>query len=285
MVRAMRRLAPLLALAVASCATLPDAEPPRWGVQLYTVREAMAQNPFSTLLDVRALGYDEVEFAGVGEYEPELVCRYAQGLGLSVAAAHADWKQLRDDPQAAVAEAKALCADTIMLAWLPPEERQTLAQWREWIGRLNGIAKLAEAEGMGVAYHAHDFEFAPIDGIRPIDLLMADMDPAIGFEMDTYWVAKAGVDPLDFLRRHADRITHLHLKDMAADGSMADVGTGTLGMVAIIAQARRQGVAHFLVERDDAPDPWASLRASLDSLRAMPLQRATSSTVSGTTPP
>ena len=244
------------------------------GVQLYTVRAEMAQDPVATLRRVAALGYDEVEFAGVFGKAPAALCDETRMLGLGVAAAHADWQMLRDDPTAAIAEAKALCTDTVMLAWLPPEERQTLSQWRTWIARLNRIAELAAAQDMRLAYHAHDFEFASIDGVRPIDLLMTELDPRIGFEMDTFWVAKAGVDPLKFLRNHADRITHLHLKDLAADGSMADVGNGTLDLAAIVSQAERQGVRHFLVERDDAPDPWASLTASLDSLRAIPLQRS-----------
>ena len=261
-------------MAVTGCATLSPQPDIAAGVQLYTVRTAMEADPLATLRRVAALGYDEVEFAGTFGALPATLCAETRALGMGVAAAHLDWRLLRDDPQAAIAESRALCADTLILAWLPEDERRTIDQWREWVARLNRAAELAEPQGMSVAYHAHDFEFAPIDGIRPIDLLMRDLSPGIGFELDTYWLAKAGEDPGAFLALHADRVTHLHLKDMAPDGSMADVGSGTLDLAAIVAQARRQGVEHFLVERDDAPDPWASLSASLDSLRAMALQGA-----------
>lgn len=278
-------LLPLLAF-LGACSTIPaeQATTPLWGVQLYTVRDAMARDPFAAISQVAELGYDEIEFAGTHGADPTALCRHARQTGLEIAAAHADWALLKSDPDAAIAEAKALCADTLVLAWLPPEERQTLDQWRGWIATLNRVNAKAEAEGLALGYHAHDFEFAALDGVRPIDLLMRDLDPDIGFELDTYWVAKAGGDPLAFLRRHAGRVTHLHLKDMAADGSMADIGKGTLPMAEIVAQARAQGVRHFIVERDDAPDPWASLAASLDSLRAMPLQRGTHSTASGSAP-
>jgi sugar phosphate isomerase/epimerase len=247
------------------------------GAQLYTVRESMAADPLATLRRVADLGYREVEIAGTFGAKPEAICQQTRALELRVAAVHADWPLLRTDPAAAIAETRALCSDTLILAWLPEDQRQTLAQWRDWVEHLNLIADLAEREGVRIAYHAHDFEFAEIDGIRPIDLLMDELDPRIGFELDTYWLAYAGEDSLRFLRRHADRVTHLHLKDMAGDGSMADVGEGTLPLAQIIIQAQRQGVRHFLVERDDASDPWASLAASLDSLRAMPLQQDTTS--------
>ncbi|PZT91239.1 MAG: hypothetical protein DI637_02610 [Citromicrobium sp.] len=107
---------------------------------------------------------------------------------------------------------------------------------------------MAAARDMRIAYHAHDFEFEELESTRPIDLLFARLDPRIGFELDTYWLAKA------------------------------DVGEGTLDLAEIVAQARRQGVEHFLVERDDARDPWASLAASLDSLHAMALQQHTPET-------
>lgn len=267
-----RALVASLSLLLSSCATASVQDRSPWGVQLYTLRAAMAQDPVATIERLGALGVGEIEFAGAYGRDPATLCSAARRAGLRVAAAHVDWKQLRDAPDAALAEAKSLCADTVILAWLPPEERMTVEQWRAWITRLNAFAARAKAVGLKTAYHAHDFEFAEIYGVRPIDMLLNGLDPAIGFEMDTYWVAHAGEDPRAFLARHAPRITHLHLKDRAADGAMADVGHGVLPMRAIIAQARAQGVRHFLIERDDSPDPQASLVASLDTLAAMPFQ-------------
>lgn len=245
--------------------------PRSYGAQLYTVRAEMERDAFATLRRVAAIGYDEVEFAGLFGNDPAELCREVRNLGMSIAASHVDWRKLRDDPGAVIAQTKALCSPVMVLAWLPPEERRTLDQWREWIGHLNRAAELAERSGIGLAYHAHDFEFAPIDGIRPIDLLLNNLDPQVQFELDVYWASKAGVDPVEFMRRHSGRVTLLHLKDMAGGEAMADIGSGTIDFAAVIAEARRQGVRHFIVERDDAPDPWASLERSLDYLTRMAL--------------
>ena len=263
---------------LAACHHVPDAGQPRFGAQLYTVRADMERDPIATLGRVASLGYREVEFAGTFGIAPAELCDTTRALGITVAAAHADWRLLRDDPAAALDEADALCTDTLILAWLPSEQRRTLDQWHWWVDHLNRVSVMAATRDMRIAYHAHDFEFEELEGTRPIDLLFARLDPRIGFELDTYWLAKSGVDPLGFLMENRDRVTHLHLKDLASDGAMADVGEGTLDLAEIVAQARRQGVEHVLVERDDARDPWASLAASLDSLHAMALQQHTPET-------
>lgn len=273
MVEAMKFIWAVLFPMIAACvsASERDNASQQFGVQLYHLREQMAEDPLATLRRVSAMGFASVEYVGSYSLPPDRLCQETRRLGLDVAAVHTDWRLLRDDPETAVAQAKAACSDTIMLAWIPPEERATTAQWREWAGYMNRAARIAEQEGLAFAYHPHDFEFVPRNGVRPIDILLEVFHPWIAIELDTYWAAKGGQDPLEFLVENAGRITHVHLKDIDGVGAMADVGSGLIEFEPILAEARRQGVRHYLVERDDAPDPWDSLASSLDSLLAMPL--------------
>ena len=141
--------------------------------------------------------------------------------------------------------------------------------------RLNHLATMTKAAGLRQAYHNHDFEFAA-DGANGTwyDQLLARTDPQlVGFEMDVYWVTKAGSDPIALMAKHPGRFPLLHLKDATAapERRMADVGSGTIDWPAVLKAARTQGLQHAFVERDDATDPLAAARASykyLASLRA-----------------
>ncbi|MEU4390686.1 sugar phosphate isomerase/epimerase [Kribbella sp. NPDC023855] len=113
--------------------------------------------------------------------------------------------------------------------------------------------------------HGHDF--AEVDGQVLFDILLDEVEPdLLGFELDLYWVVDGGKNPADYFRRHPGRFPALHVKDMAEDGSFADVGTGTLDFAAIFAEAESGGVEQWLVEHDAPVDEWESARTSYRSL-------------------
>lgn len=255
----------LLYVALLFAALSPAQARDRYGAQLYTVRDAMAVDVEATLRRVAAAGYTEIEFAGLFGREPAEVRAVLKRLKLRAIASHGDWKRMRDEPDALIAETKALGAKYLVLAWLPPEERKTLAQWRWWIAHMNGIAAKARRAGFRFAYHAHDFEYVAIDGVRPIDLLLAESDRSnVQFEIDIYWTMKGGDDPMALVQKHPGRFVMAHLKDMrASDGAMADLGDGKLDIPAFLKAARKVGLKHAFVERDDSADPFLTLERSL----------------------
>jgi sugar phosphate isomerase/epimerase len=100
---------------------------------------------------------------------------------------------------------------------------------------------------------------------------MAETDPhAVTFELDVYWAAFAGHDPVEFLRRHADRISLLHMKDMDAERGYTEVGEGTLDLARICALGQEVGIRWYVVEHDDPQIPsLESARISLGNLRSL----------------
>jgi sugar phosphate isomerase/epimerase len=259
----------LFGLLAASAA--PAAARDHYGVQLYTVRDAMKRDFEGTLRRVADIGYDEIEFAGLFGRDPAKVYPLLKKLGLKAAASHVDWQRLRDDPDGLIKETKALGAPYMVLAWLPPEQRQTLDQWRWWVSHLNRVGKTARKQGLRLAYHAHDFEYQPIEGVRPIYLLERGLDPKfVGFEMDIYWTIKGGGDPVSLLRRYPGRFPLAHIKDMSkTDMAMADVGDGRIDFAAIFKAAGPHDFKHMFVERDDGDDPFATLSRSLAYLKSV----------------
>ncbi len=254
-------LAGAAALSAAACAPrAAEAAAPRLGVQLYTVRDRMAQDMAGTLEAVARIGYREVEFAGYFDTPPAGVRQYLDDAGLAAPAAHIAFTDVRDNPELPIERAVVVGHQTLIVAWLPEEERRTLDQWRAWADRFNGFAEQCRGAGLRFAYHNHDFEFQPIDGVKPFDLLLERCDPAlVDFELDLFWAVKAGEDVNAILAANPNRYPMCHVKDMAADGSMVDVGAGVIDFADIFARHR---FAHWFVEHDEPGDSLASITAS-----------------------
>jgi sugar phosphate isomerase/epimerase len=229
----------------------------------------MAEDLEGTLRRVAELGYDEVELAGLFGHDPQAVRQLLDELGLDPVASHVDWEIIREAPDRAIEETLALGSRYLVLAWMPPSERSTLERWRGWVDRLNDVARACRDRGLRFAYHNHDFEFQPLEGRLPFDLLLEGFDrDLVELEVDLYWLALAGREPGDLFDRYPGGYPLAHVKDMdRSDLSMADVGQGDLDFAATFAQADRAGLRHFFVEHDDTSDPWRTAEVSLKYLR------------------
>ena len=231
----------------------------------------MEQDFEGSLCRIAQIGYREVEFAGLYGHDPSEVRALLDRYQLDAVATHADWRQLRDDPEMAIRDAKSLGAKYLVLAWLPHEERQTIEQWRWWVAQLNKVGETAAAEDVVLLYHAHDFEYRAIGGVRPIDLLLEQLNPRfVNFEMDVYWTVKGGGDPIALLRQHPGRFPLAHLKDMQRTSTdMADVGDGRIDFPSIFASAGKRDFLHKFVERDEASEPFETLRLGLEYIQSI----------------
>lgn len=243
------------------------------GLQLFTVRDLFAADPVDTLKKVAAIGYREVEFGG-GNYtamDQNMLRDALARFGLTAPSLHIPIELLSSDFGAAEKIMNALGAKTIILPWLS-EDYRSEAAFAKLIPQINRIAGQARDAGLGFAYHNHDFEFLiPGHGTSLYDRLVADTDPAlVGFELDLYWAAHAGVDVAKLIDRLSDRLFAFHVKDMKKDGSMAPVGTGTIDFARLFALPGASGVEHFYVENDQAPAPYIpDITTSFRNLRAL----------------
>lgn len=239
-------------------------------LQLYTVRHDMARDFAGTLRHVADTGYEAVELYDYGGLSSEQMRELLWETRLRPAATHVDYEALERDLDAEIEYCRAIGCSYLVLPAIPPEHRDNLLALAT---RLNHIGERCGESSLTFAYHNHDWEFGPSDDLSFLDLLFDATDPRlVGIELDVYWAAHAGVDPVAVVRRLAGRLPLIHLKDMASDGGFTELGNGTLDLPAICAAARDAG-AHWLIVENDQPRIPAleSARRSLEYLRGIPL--------------
>lgn len=237
-------------------------------LELYTVRDETRRDFAGTLGRVARIGYAGVEFAGYGDLTAQEMAALLAETGLRAVATHLGLDALQDSQlDASMRYCLDIGCPIIVLPWLANEWR-TREGMQALAPQLNAIGQRCQEHGITFAYHNHDFEFAQVDGVSLLDYLLQATDPAlVKIELDVYWVAYAGVDPVSYLQTLADRVALIHLKDMAADRSMTEVGKGVLDMRHICEFAQARGL-WGIVEHDHPPMPsLESARLSLAYFR------------------
>ena len=238
-------------------------------LQLYTVREETARDMPGPLRKVSDIGYPAVEFAGYGGLAPQDLKSLLDDLGLRASGAHVPLDSWEANPEAVLADMETLGCAHAVLPIVPPERRGDEASVARLAEDLNRWGEQCRAENVIFSYHNHDFEFAPLGTTTMWDVLVRETDPElVGLEVDLYWVKYAGSDPETVLRDVADRVSLVHLKDMAPDDTRSDlpVGEGTLPWVTLLEAADAAGVQWFIAEQDNPRDALQDVRISLEHL-------------------
>lgn len=178
------------------------------------------------------------------------------------------WDRLTNDLDALAAEHKLWNCKNIGLGSLPEIFRTGQEGYREFAKLMSDIAvTLKDQHDLQFVYHNHDFEFERFDGMTGMEILLTESDPAVGFELDLYWVQAGGGSPAEWIRKVAGRMQVVHLKDMAIVNRkqiFAEIGEGNMNYKEIINVCRETGVEWFVVEQDVCRrDPFESLEISL----------------------
>ena len=242
------------------------------GLQLYTVRTILEKDPVGGIQQVAAAGYHLVETAGLyGKTAAEIRALF-DANGIRTPSGHYGIDELEKSPDTVFATAHTLGQEFVTLNWLAPNLR-TQEFYAGFPARLNKIGAAAKAAGLKFAYHNHDFEFETFGGSTAVlDRLLAGTDPSlVNFEMDAYWVYKAGSDPRAYVEKYPGRFAMIHIKDStpAPAKAMADVGKGVIDFGSLLASARTRGLRYAFVERDDTQDPIATIRTSHEFLTTL----------------
>ncbi len=260
----------------------------RIGLQLYTVRNQMAEDKVRTLQAVANAGYKQVELMAINKEAFEIAA-VARDHGLMVHSAFMDWKSIVT-PQApetpsvnqTLEWAERLGLRHIVFGYIGRGERETSDQYKRIADASNAAADGARQAGMRMCYHNHSFEFAALQGSDQtgFDILVESFDPKLmEFELDVFWVAIGGHDPMQWMRKLGHRISQVHLKNLKPGvGTVTDegkvpidafqeVGNGTIDMPAVMRLAKDIGVAQCHVEQDQSPAPLDSIAKSIEFLK------------------
>jgi sugar phosphate isomerase/epimerase len=239
------------------------------GMHLYTMREPLAEDYPGVLKRLAEIGYRTVGVSGRFGHSAEKIRAFADDAGLEIVLEHVGYNRLADDFEGALADVRTLGGQWVVVPSLPTGLR-TPDGFREAAAAFNVAGRAAHKEGLKLLFHNHGHDFDEVDGQVLFDILLDEVEPdLLGFELDLYWVVDGGKDPISYFESHPGRFPALHVKDKAADGSFADVGTGRLDFPAIFAHAERGGVQQWLVEHDAPTDPWVSAQTSYQSLAEM----------------
>ncbi len=255
------------------------------GLTLYTLRDSMKSNPKEVLKEVATIGYKYIEATDYNEgkfygMEPAEFKNYLNELGMAPISSHQGGVTLENADQT-IADVKAAGFKYFVVP-IPPMghfkfDRATMSMsMSDSVERvteiLNIIGTKCKEAGIEMLYHNHDFEFKENEsGIVPIDYFLENLDPEVAnFQLDLFWITKAGADPLAYFEKYPGRFKMWHVKDMDEEGKFAPVGRGTIDFGKILAQKNQAGMEYYIVEQDMTFDlaPMEAVKISFEGLKS-----------------
>ena len=265
------------------------------GYQLYSAREECAKDLQGVLKQLKALGYDGVEFAGFYGHTADEVRAMLDEAGLVAFSDHVPYAVIEQDMFAVISDHLKIGCKYIAVPYLDEAHRPGQPGFADVIRTIVKFGTLCKAAGIQLLYHNHDFEFEKISGMYALDFLYAAVDPdLLKTEIDTCWVNYSGENPADYVCKYTGRAPIVHMKDFVGsrggaqpyalvnadgtdDGKNSDaaafefrpVGYGCQDVPAIVAAGLEAGAFCFVVEQDQWYDrtPMEAAKMSIETLR------------------
>ena len=267
------------------------------GLQLYSVRDAMEKDFKGTLQQVKAMGYDGVEFAGLFNNSPAQVKAWCEEIGLNPISAHVPLADMLADIDKVIADYKAVGCKYIVVPYVTEERRPGGELFMQMVEEIRAIGEKCKAAGLVLLYHNHDFEFKKLEsGEFGLDYLYANV-PAdlLQTELDQCWVKYSGQDPVAYLQKYSGRSPVVHLKDFHKEGEQEGdpyaliglnegekkqntafefrpLGKGVQDIPSIIAASEAAGSKWLIVEQDQpsmGKSPMECVAMSMEYLKSI----------------
>lgn len=220
-------------------------------LQLYSIKDETEKNFTEALKRVAKIGYNGVEFAGYGGLSSSELSVLLKELGLKVCGSHVSLEELTNNIEGVIEYSLEIGNPYIICPWAEYSSKQDYEKMAE---TLNELAIKCSAKGILLGYHNHGHEFQKFQGEYGLDIIYKETDRnLVKAEIDIYWVQYAGLDPAEYIKKHAGRCDLIHIKDMEIiDGEKrsTEVGNGIIDIKTIIVEAEKQGAKWLVVEQE-----------------------------------
>jgi sugar phosphate isomerase/epimerase len=285
----------MMALSPLACAQgAADRKSYGVGLQLYTIRDAMAADVKGSLQKLSDMGYKNLELADYANgkfygFLPKEFKKMVNDMGMEIISSHTSVEAegiTTESAQKMADDHAELGVKYCVQPWVEEQDRN-VEFYKRMVGEWNEVGRIMKGVGIQFGYHNHNFEFDNLDGIVPYyDIFMPEMDPdLITMEIDIYWVSKAGQDPVEMFNRYPGRFQLFHLKDMFTQQApyfdivkddIAPVGAGVIDFKRIFAAADVAGMKYHFVEDDNQGNgkPFEALETSISNLTTDILKNA-----------
>ncbi|HUZ61886.1 MAG TPA: sugar phosphate isomerase/epimerase [Hanamia sp.] len=246
------------------------------GLQLYSVRDDMKNDPAGTLQKLSAMGYKNVEHANYIDrkfygYSPVEFKKLLEGLDLKMPSGHTvmsadDYdttkKDFTDKWKQTIEDAATVGQKYLISPWLDESLRKNYDDLVGFLEIFNKCGELCRSSGLKFGYHNHNFEFKySLNGKKIYNIILEKTDPKLVLQqMDIGNMYGAGGRPLEIIKKYPGRFESMHVKDeikSSGEGEMGDgyestvLGKGILPVKEIIDLAKRKGgTTEFIIEQE-----------------------------------
>jgi sugar phosphate isomerase/epimerase len=244
-------------------------------LQVYSIRDDAANDFKKAMQEVKSMGYDGVELAGLYGHSPEEIRDILMEVGLTPISAHVPYQEFLEDMKVTAKRYGTIGCRYAAIPYLLEEYRYGTENFIEVMKNIPAISQACKEEGITLLYHNHDFEFQKTeDGRYVLDYMYGQFaEDVLQTEMDTCWINVAGLNPAEYLKIYTGRSPIVHLKDFVKEDKLEfrALGQGCQEFESILSSAISIGAEWVVAEQDWHYDNSAmeDARLSREYLRSL----------------